>query len=276
MSYNSLPKYIWIFWGQGWSQAPLVVQKCRESWINQNPDYHIKSLDLTSFDDPELFTPAEKQNMTTHLSTFKTTDTGLMTNKSWYLRAFLLQKLGGIWVDATVYCRIPLKKWLPEMLSDNHFFIFQWKTFSRNTLLFDKPLDYISTLPTWDNTSIRYKGGNISSWFMVADKNSYLASKFFEATVALLDLKPTKLPYFAAHYLFPYNYYNDTKYKELYDKLVIKNDTYTSEACHNVREGKPLGDIPVQKLQWKNGWNNKDILEKQHHVMNMFNENKIH
>ena len=45
MSYV-IPKTIWMFWSQGYENAPNIIKKCRESWEKYNPDWTINVLDM--------------------------------------------------------------------------------------------------------------------------------------------------------------------------------------------------------------------------------------
>lgn len=40
-----LPKTIWIFWLQGWDNAPELVKLVRQTWQHHNPSWTIISLE---------------------------------------------------------------------------------------------------------------------------------------------------------------------------------------------------------------------------------------
>ena len=39
-------KNIWLFWHQGWENAPELIKICKDSCIDNNPDWNINLLDL--------------------------------------------------------------------------------------------------------------------------------------------------------------------------------------------------------------------------------------
>ena len=92
-----LPKTIWIFWYQGFFEAPDFVKKCIFSWQFRNPNYQINILDKNSVHDfitvPDYITINRVD----------------ITHQKYanYIRLALLKKHGGVWVDANIYCFIP-------------------------------------------------------------------------------------------------------------------------------------------------------------------------
>ncbi len=106
-----LPRRIWIYWKQGWSNAPALVDQCRRSWIEKNPDWEVVELDETNLgewiDNASIF---EHREMS-------------VTHRSNLVRLHLLARHGGVWTDATVWCSSPLSAWLPDLLA-NGFFAF--------------------------------------------------------------------------------------------------------------------------------------------------------
>lgn len=101
-------KIIWIFWFQGWDQAPRLVRQCLSSWETKNPDWRVYRLDWTSvrllIDLPDL---RGKRITRTSLSDL--------------VRILLLKEYGGVWVDATTFCQTPLDSWLGERFGEGFF-----------------------------------------------------------------------------------------------------------------------------------------------------------
>ena len=93
---------IWIYWHQGWEQAPSLVKQCRSSWARLNPDYEMHALDKNSLFDHIEF-PAGIDINRKDLTIQKVAALG---------RLALLSKYGGVWTDATVMCARPLREWL--------------------------------------------------------------------------------------------------------------------------------------------------------------------
>lgn len=134
--YQSLPKKIFSFWMQGASLAPEIVQFNLNRWKVLNPEFDIEILDMNSVREIMSWIPFDP-------------DTIPRQTYSDILIYHLLQKFGGIWVDATVFPAIPLRDWLPEAISDSNFFAFSSPDIPDNRLLLD-------------------------NWFIVAGKDSII------------------------------------------------------------------------------------------------------
>lgn len=101
---DMITKKIWIYWHQGWDQAPPLVQQAKNSWSKLNYGYEIHALDQVTLFDFIEFPP------TIHLQR-----KDLNVQKIAALgRLALLAKYGGVWVDATVVCNRPLDTWLAD------------------------------------------------------------------------------------------------------------------------------------------------------------------
>lgn len=104
-------KIIWMYWHQGWEEAPDLVKRCRASWVRLNPDYEVRALDQHSLFDyitlAEGISPERKD-----LSIQKIANLG---------RLALLSRYGGVWADATVMCIRPLDEWLGPYLESGFF-----------------------------------------------------------------------------------------------------------------------------------------------------------
>ncbi len=110
---SDFPRIIWIFWYQGWENAPELVKRCLRSWQYHNPGWTIRALDRESLsayvDLGELSLPMDNCNL------------------AWLsdlVRINLLRTHGSVWGDATTFCRSPLDEWLYDHL-DSGFFSFQ-------------------------------------------------------------------------------------------------------------------------------------------------------
>lgn len=106
-----MTKIIWIYWHQGWKQAPDLVKQCNSSWIRLNPDYEIHALDQTSLFNHINF-PKGVDIWRKDLTIQKIAALG---------RLALLSKYGGVWTDATVMCTRPLNEWLEEYYASLFF-----------------------------------------------------------------------------------------------------------------------------------------------------------
>jgi len=139
---GSFPKIIWIFWFQGFENAPGLVKKCLSSWQLNNPGWQINVLDEKEY----------KKHIDIDPITALNRDTMNVQSLSEILRINLINKYGGVWVDATCFCCQPLDEWLPNFMTSGFF------AFERHG---DDRL--------------------ISSWFLASTKESYLTTALCEA-----------------------------------------------------------------------------------------------
>ena len=100
---SQIHHHIWMFWDKGIENAPLHVKQCYQSWVVKNPDHFVQILNIE-----------EAERLINRNDVIENTTWSTMTiqAKSDVLRAFLLWKFGGIWVDATVLCLKPLSDWM--------------------------------------------------------------------------------------------------------------------------------------------------------------------
>ncbi|NET79228.1 capsular polysaccharide synthesis protein [Okeania sp. SIO1F9] len=255
----TIPKKIWFLWYQGFSQAPLVVRKCYESWKKYNPDWEVIFLDENNIKDYiTLSLPEEKLCQLPK------------TKQSNLVRLELLSKYGGVWADATSLCRVPLDKWLGDYTQAG-FFAFVYKT----------------------------KGyGWIFTWFLAAEKSNpiivkinqkltsfYSDNEFYHSgtTIAKKRLKFLQLffnrkykttrfwsswivrkifkvyPYFIFHFIFANLINSDRELLELYKKMKPYYNTGDDLGKYGllrpltaeVKERIDSRVDPVHKLSWK-------------------------
>lgn len=90
---SRIPKIIWSYWHDH-DTMPDVVKKCIESWKTQCPDWDIRVLS-------EKDTPKYRHSSDSH------------QRHSDFVRLDLLNKHGGVWLDASVYLNESLD-WLDE------------------------------------------------------------------------------------------------------------------------------------------------------------------
>lgn len=107
-----LNKVVWLLWMQGWSSAPFIVDKVRQSWEFHNPGYQFVLLDSDS--------------VRTHLpqAEYMWDDRIQVAARSDIVRVSLLAKYGGVWADASMLCMQPLDTWLPASLSVSPVFMY--------------------------------------------------------------------------------------------------------------------------------------------------------
>ena len=105
----SIPRRIWLYWAQGWNEAPELVLKCRDSWRYHNPGWEVACLDR---DSAETLT-----GMPGIMAGKEVAPTGVAN----MIRLALLARDGGVWADATAYCARPLDDWLSDVTGSGFF-----------------------------------------------------------------------------------------------------------------------------------------------------------
>ena len=109
---HSLPRIIYAIWFQGLENAPPMVRANLSRWRDLNPEYELRVLDLAQVKSLladkglnfEKFRPAALSNIA---------------------RLELLSRTGGVWVDATLYPRVPLSAWINDHFGPEGFFAFR-------------------------------------------------------------------------------------------------------------------------------------------------------
>ena len=137
MHFKKKDKFIWIYWHQGWNNAPEIIKICRESWIKKNTEWKVKSLDnncINKYIDIKI-----KKSILNTLC---------IAHQSDIFRLYLLDKYGGVWVDASLFCIEPLDNWIDKYITSGLFM------FESNTKL---------TI--------------MANWFIAAKKNNLLIKK---------------------------------------------------------------------------------------------------
>ncbi len=162
---DDCPKRIWVCWLQGEDNAPEIVKKCLAS-IRQHAGKHEVCL-------------ITKENIDTYI-----TIPSYITDKlrkrqmqyatySDYIRMTLLEKYGGIWIDATVF----ISSEIPDFISDAPLFFFQKSCLSSSPMV-------------------------LSSWFLVSEPHN----RIIQQTKFLFELywqEENKLRnYYLFHMLF--------------------------------------------------------------------------
>ncbi len=111
---STSPGTVFMYWGQGFENAPALVKMCRNSLVDARSDYDVIFLDEGNFayyvDIPDYI--------------LKKTS-GSPAHFSDVLRLSLLQRYGGAWFDATCFVSQPLDAWLPA-LTQHDFFAFNY------------------------------------------------------------------------------------------------------------------------------------------------------
>lgn len=111
-------KVVWMFWDSGLESAPDLVKLSYQTWVKYNPDYQVILLDNDNIQSYLGFDFFAVFNVVT-------IDLG-SAGKSDLLRLYLLSRFGGVWADATTFCKRSLTEWLD--ISSTGFFCFREKS----------------------------------------------------------------------------------------------------------------------------------------------------
>lgn len=134
-----------MYWHQGWSNAPFLVRECLKSWLARNSGWELVLLDRATLGD--------YVQLPSYVQTLPDIPHASLSD---IVRILLLERFGGIWVDATVYCNRPLDEWIDDAAREG-FFAFERPTPERP----------------------------VASWFLAAHRGSYLVRRWKEETLRL-------------------------------------------------------------------------------------------
>ena len=210
---------IYIYWAQGFENAPEIVKICRDSWKSMNPTWNVVELHDTNLCDYiDITDSLSNSNIQT-------------TAKSDIIRIALLQKWGGVWTDATCFCRIPLDNWLHKY-AENGFWAFS------------KP----------EPTRL------VSSWFLYGSPQNYIVQRWYKKTMNFWKKNTASscYHYFWFHLLFNEMYKNDRHIRQIWDNTkhlsAIMPHIFQSgsnEINSNAIISFINGKIPIYKLTYK-------------------------
>jgi hypothetical protein len=151
---------IFVYWAQGADAAPAVVRACIAQLRASNPEATIHVLDDTLIGEYLDIPPGVRDKLwsdKTHLSD--------------YLRLALLERYGGIWVDATCYVTGDLQLAVEPLLGQGVFYF-------------------------------RWFGDQISSWFIAARRENYMVRVHLAALTMWFEEHDEIPDYFVMHRIF--------------------------------------------------------------------------
>ena len=175
---------IFMYWEQGWEDAPIVCKLCLASWTKYNRSWNIVVLDkynLHRYFDIEALVP-----------TFW--EISPIASRSDVLRINLLDQYNGVWADATLFCTMPLDIWIYD---HTPFFAF---SFPNRTL---------------DNRVI-------SSWFLFSSESNHIVRKWCVAYNRYWEGRTEPDNYFQFHIIFSDLYDNDPMFKRQWDNRSVR------------------------------------------------------
>lgn len=159
---------IWVLWLQGIEQAPLLVKKCYESLQIHLCDYELVLLTEENYRDYVKFPDYIQHKI----------DSGVITKTHFsdLLRLELLEKYGGTWIDATVFCS---GSNFHKCILDSDLFVYQCL----------KPIS--------DGDCF-----SVSSWLMTSSTNNPIISLTKELLYEYWKKNDSMIDYFLIHYFF--------------------------------------------------------------------------
>ena len=182
-----IPKIIWLWWEQGWVNAPFICSYTVESFTKMNPEFKIN---LVSRDNINDFIDAEYNWL------FNCQGPAFRAD---IIRLLLLQKYGGVYSDAATFCCINILTFINE-INFNQFWGFDIKSFNKKN---DKR--------------------TLGSWFYISMPNTYIINNFTDAFLKNAKKNPKHHPYFLHHNTLTDLIENDTRFKDWYNKLTKIN-----------------------------------------------------
>ncbi len=234
-------KNIYIYWSQGFENAPFVVKECLRSWIKHNSNWRIIKLD-----DMSLSMYMNIKEIVPNYDN-KIIDKPALSD---IIRITLLSKYGGLWVNATTFCMIPLDDWIQPYV-DNGFFAF------------DKPCP--------DRL--------ISSWFLYGEINSIIIQKMYAEVIRYWTNNNKMNTYFWFHSLFGDLYYINKEFRYNWDQVkklpasgphYLQRSKLIKELEQTTKEHINQRKSPLYKLTYKYDSSKYDVGCNLHYLLTNF------
>lgn len=211
-----VPPLIWTYWEQGWQTAPLVCQICIESWELTNPELTLHK--VSAADLPALLP---------HLCRWERFWELPPGQRSDLVRLALLEKFGGIWVDATLFSGAPVMAWLdglkqksknskrhgltePDATDDQSCGSFEGKDHGF-FFVFERDSE------TWPYDPFLKCNLPISSWFLASTPNHPITSKWLSCLCQ--EVMSSTISYFVIHNSFRKLLEEDAEVLKLYQEV---------------------------------------------------------
>jgi mannosyltransferase OCH1-like enzyme len=230
-----LPKTLWLYWHQGWDNAPSIVKRCLRSWEEKNRTWMIHKLDASTVRD------------FVHLPDILLNEPDLpLCVLADLIRINLLCDYGGVWADATVYCQRPLDDWISRAANTGFF-------------AFERPVP-TRPLSNWFIASAA-RHGIIEEWRKRAN-SLWLEEGYLEKSRAFWSnwtYKSCPEHYFWPHHLFQKMIEEDQAASQLWAKVLKVNASWPHVIQHrmlqplttDVKEFIDGGMMPVHKLTYR-------------------------
>lgn len=205
---SQIPKIIWIFWAQGYDNAPTTVKKCVESWHKYNKDWEIRFVD--NYNLPQ-YLPNLSRTCANNIDF-------IQNRKPLYadlIRLNLLKEYGGLWIDSTCFCCMPLDQWFDQYRGNDLF------VFSGNK-----------------------KGMMLENWFIGAPPDSYLLHRWCDEFNSFFVKYGVYKSYWHEFYRYHDNLIQEQRFKSL-RILALKINNKLREILLKVVEGNNNSLTPI-------------------------------
>jgi hypothetical protein len=199
---SNFNKTIYLFWAQGWKNAPWLQKQAAESWKINNPNWNIELLDEKNIKKylPEVDYLYDKNN---NIS---------MQSKSDIIRINLLNKYGGVWADSTLLCMQSLDFWFEELVDPYGF----WTYHAFGAGLANELGSYGPCM-----------------WFLISDNQNYIIKKLKESCDIYWqnNRKDKNRNYFWLDNNFKQLFHNDLFFKYLWLKVPYIDGEAYGQSC---------------------------------------------
>ena len=231
---------IWIFWAQGYENAPILIKRCIDRIKMFSNGYEVKQLDINNikeFIDLPNIIYERLSKKTISLAHF-----------SDVLRISLIAKYGGVWIDPTVF----VGEDFSQIIKQGENFI----TIKQENIK--------------DNISM----GMWSTWLIGTKKISTYFEEFRNFYILYFQKNKRVLDYFLTDYLFAYSYINNEEFRNDVNKCpTTKYQVYSlinkrDNECTIEEFNEFIKKNQINKLSHKIKYN---IQNKKTYASHMFN-----
>lgn len=249
-----IPKRIFVYWASGFEKAPEIVHLCVSSWQLRNPEFTVIKLDdsnLAAWIDLDRYLPPKKRDQLT------------IQKFSNLVRAALLVEHGGLWVDATLYCRKPIRSWLD---TDGKFSFVAiagrgQNRFIQNYFLVSTPSSFF--LSGWLRSYVNFLGKGYEPMTKTRQKRLWRKFQILSSTklgTVFWTLPPVAnrvgFPYLIMHYLANRLIFSNPRFAwEFYRMPKIVDGEglryQEGEKLAEFRQDFQSGEWPLWKLTWR-------------------------
>jgi hypothetical protein len=182
--HSTFDQPIFVYWAQGFEAAPPVVRACLAALKANNPDSRVHELSLATIDS-YVDVP---EDLVASLA-------GDHYHFSDLLRMLLLEKFGGIWVDATCLVSEPLRPHVDRALAKGSVFAFN------------------------------YTGPYLVNWFLASRPDSYVMHLWRAASFLWWEKRGEIVDFLLHHHIFEMLHRLDDRFRAEWDAGLRLNAT---------------------------------------------------